>query len=156
MTLETLQAVKFGGSKGSPKGERSELRQQLVPRGSRKQGAGRALEDGSGKGGEAKASREERAGNIDPTAVTVNHSKARRTRQVVDTGLALRVSLSGETALSRSFGRSLSGLTSNSALILPVRFFIFCKGFPPPKNPNWAANIPPSFLLFPPFFYPFF
>ena len=66
-----------------------------------------------------------------PTAVTVNHSKARRTRQVVDTGLALRVSLSG----------SLSGLTSNSALILNVRFFIFCKGFLPPKNPNWAANI---------------
>ena len=45
----------------------------------------RALEDGSGKEGEPKASGAERAGNI---AITVNHSKARRTRQV-DTGLAL-------------------------------------------------------------------
>ena len=41
----------------------------------------RALEDGSGKEGEPKASGAERAGNIDHTAVTVNHSKARRTRQ---------------------------------------------------------------------------
>ena len=32
------------------------------------------------------ASGAERAGNIDRTAITVNHSKARRTRQVVDTG----------------------------------------------------------------------
>ena len=49
----------------------------------------RALEDGSGKEGEPKASGAERAGNIDQTAITVNHSKARRTRQVVDTGPAL-------------------------------------------------------------------
>ena len=41
----------------------------------------RALEDGSGKEGEPKASGAERAGNIDHTAVTVNNSKARRTRQ---------------------------------------------------------------------------
>ena len=41
----------------------------------------RVLEDGSGKEGEPKASGAERAGNIDHTAVTVNHSKARRTRQ---------------------------------------------------------------------------
>ena len=41
------------------------------------------------KEGEPKASGAERAGNIDHTAITVNHSKARRTRQVVDTGLAL-------------------------------------------------------------------
>ena len=41
MTLETLQAVKFGGSKGDPKGERSELRQQLVPRGESGVPAGR-------------------------------------------------------------------------------------------------------------------
>ena len=33
-----------------------------------------------------RASGAERAGNIDHTAITVNHSKARRTRQVVDTG----------------------------------------------------------------------
>ena len=49
----------------------------------------RALEDGSGKEGEPKASGAEQAGNIDHRAITVNHSKARRTRQVVDTGLAL-------------------------------------------------------------------
>ena len=49
----------------------------------------RALEDGSGKEGEPKASGAERADNIDHTAITVNHSKARSTRQVVDTGLAL-------------------------------------------------------------------
>ena len=49
----------------------------------------RALEDGSGKEGEPKASGAERAGNIDHRAITVNHSKAQRTRQVVDTGLAL-------------------------------------------------------------------
>ena len=36
-----------------------------------------------------RASGAERAGNIDHTAITVNHSKARRTRQVVDTGPAL-------------------------------------------------------------------
>ena len=41
----------------------------------------RALEDGSGKEGEPKASGAERAGNIDHTAVTVNNSKARHTRQ---------------------------------------------------------------------------
>ena len=41
----------------------------------------RALEDGSGKEGEPKASGAERASNIDHTAVTVNNSKARRTRQ---------------------------------------------------------------------------
>ena len=52
-------------------GERSELG-----------GSGcRALEDGSGKEGEPKASGAERAGNIDHTAVTVNNSKAQRTRQ---------------------------------------------------------------------------
>ena len=33
----------------------------------------RALEDGSGKEGEPKASVAERAGNIDHTAITVNH-----------------------------------------------------------------------------------
>ena len=38
-----------------------------------------------------RASGAERAGNLDHTAITVNHSNARRTRQVamVDTGLAL-------------------------------------------------------------------
>ena len=39
----------------------------------------RALEDGSGKEGEPKASGAEQAGNIDHTPITVNHSKARRT-----------------------------------------------------------------------------
>ena len=39
----------------------------------------RALEDGSGKEGEPKASGAGRAGNIDHTPITVNHSKARRT-----------------------------------------------------------------------------
>ena len=43
----------------------------------------------SGKEGEPKASGSERAGNIDHTAITVNHSKARCTRQVVDTGPAV-------------------------------------------------------------------
>ena len=49
----------------------------------------RALEDGSGKEGEPKASGAERAGNIDHMYTAIYHSKARRTRQVVDTGLAL-------------------------------------------------------------------
>ena len=56
-----------------------------------------------------------RAGNIDHTAITVNHSKVQCTRQVVDTGPALtnlRISLTGETALSRSFGRSEGNRTS--------------------------------------------
>ena len=52
-----FQAVKFGGSKGGPGA------------------SSRALEDGSGKEGEPKASGAERAGNIDHTAITVNHSK---------------------------------------------------------------------------------
>ena len=47
------------------------------------------VEDGSGKEGEPKASGAEQAGNIDHTAIT-NHSKARCTRQVVDTGPALK------------------------------------------------------------------
>ena len=67
--------------------------------------------DGSGKEGEPKASGAERVGNRDPTAITVNHSKARRTRQVVDTGPAL-TNFTGETALSRSFGRSEGNGTS--------------------------------------------
>ena len=49
----------------------------------------RALEDGSGKEGEPKA---EQTGNIDHTAITVNHSKARRTVYKTGggyTGLAL-------------------------------------------------------------------
>ena len=46
------------------------------------------LEDGSGKEGEPEVSGVEQAGNIDHTAI-VNHSKARRTRLVVDTGPAL-------------------------------------------------------------------
>ena len=41
-----------------------------------------------GQEGEPKASGAERAGNIDHTAITVNHSKAQCTRQV-DTVLAL-------------------------------------------------------------------
>ena len=44
---------------------------------------------GSGKVGEPKASGAERAGNIDHMYTAIYHSKARRTRQVVDTGLAL-------------------------------------------------------------------
>ena len=36
-----------------------------------------------------RASGAERAGNIDHTAITVNHSKAGRTRQVVDSGPVL-------------------------------------------------------------------
>ena len=56
-----------------PRGERGEL--------GRKRGAGRwrTVRTRSGKEGEPKASGAERAGN---TAITVNHSKARRTRQV--------------------------------------------------------------------------
>ena len=55
------------------------------------------------------ASGAERAGNIDHAAITVNYSKARRTRQMVDTGHALSNFASipyWRTALSRSFGRS--------------------------------------------------
>ena len=50
----------------------------------------RALEDGSGKEGEPKASGAERAGNIDHMYTALDHSEARRTRQAVDTGPALR------------------------------------------------------------------
>ena len=78
--------MKFGGSKGGPRASAASWG------GSGCHGAKagcRALEDGSGKEGEPKASGAERAGNIDHTAITVNHSKARRTRQVVDTGPAL-------------------------------------------------------------------
>ena len=71
MTLGTFQAVKFGGSKPPPGASAASWG-----------GSGcRALEDGSGKEGEPKASGAERAGNIDHTAVTVNNSKAQRTRQ---------------------------------------------------------------------------
>ena len=78
MTLGTFQAVKFGGSKGGP-GASAASRGGSGCHGAK---AGcRALEDGSGKEGEPKASGAERAGNIDHTAVTVNNSKARRTRQ---------------------------------------------------------------------------
>ena len=71
MTLGTFQAVKFGGSKGEPGASAASCGGSGCP----------ALEDGSGKEGEPKASGAERAGNIDHTAVTVNNSKARRTRQ---------------------------------------------------------------------------
>ena len=74
MTLETFQAVKFGGSKGGPGASAASWG------GSGCHGAKagcRALEDGSGKEGEPKASGAERAGN---TAITDNHSKALRTR----------------------------------------------------------------------------
>ena len=71
MTMEMFQAVKFGSSKGP---------------GASSMAAGHwVLEDGSGKEGEP-----ERADNIDHTAITINHSKARhKLRQVVDTGPAL-------------------------------------------------------------------
>ena len=75
MTLGTFQAVKFGGSKGGP-GAVAGATGRAWRAGA--EAGCRALEDGSGKEGEPKA---ERAGNIDHTAVTVNHSKARRTRQ---------------------------------------------------------------------------
>ena len=106
MTLGTFQAVKFGGSKGGL---------------GRAQQAGaeagcRALEDGSGKEGEPKASGAERAGNIDHTAVTVNHSKADAQDRPALTNL--RVSLTGETALSRSFGRSEGNRTSQLLVLL--------------------------------------
>ena len=71
--------MKFGGSKGGPGASAASWGEAGC----------RALEDGSGKEGEPKASGAERAGNIDHTAITVNHSKARRTRQVVATGPAL-------------------------------------------------------------------
>ena len=68
----------------------------------------RALEDGSGKEGEPKASGAERAGNIDHAASTVNHSEARHTRQAVDTGPALRFggSKGGPGASAASWGGS--------------------------------------------------
>ena len=68
----------------------------------------RALEDGSGKEGEPKANGAGRAGNIDHAAVTVNHSEARRTRQAVDTGPALRFggSKGGPGASAASWGGS--------------------------------------------------
>ena len=98
MTLGTFQAVKFGGSKGGQGRVGAE--------------AGcRALD----RGRTVVASGAERAGNIDHAAITVNHSKARRTRQMVDTGHALANFASipyWRTALSRSFGRSEGNGTS--------------------------------------------
>ena len=82
MTLETFQAVKFGGSKGGPGAS------VYVAR----------------KRGVVVAKRAERAGN---TAITVNLSKARRYR--TGGGYWTRSDEFceyGETALSRSFGRS--------------------------------------------------
>ena len=64
MTLGTFQAVKFGGSKGG----RGASAASWGGSGGRKRGAEAgcwALEDGSGKEGEPKASGAERAGNID-------------------------------------------------------------------------------------------
>ena len=68
----------------------------------------RALEDGSGKEGEPKASGAGRAGNIDHAASTVNHSEARHTRRAVDTGPALRFggSKGGPGASAASWGGS--------------------------------------------------
>ena len=76
-----FQAVKVGGSKGGPGPSWG---------GSGCHGAswgGSGVPGVGGKEDEPKASVAERAGNIDHTAITVNHSKARRTIQVVDTGL---------------------------------------------------------------------
>ena len=71
-----LGRARRAGAVAGATGERSEL--------GRKRGAGRWRTVVA-----KRASRAERAGNIDHRAITVNHSKARRTRQVVDTGLAL-------------------------------------------------------------------
>ena len=96
--VDTGPALRFGGSKGGL---------------GRAQRAGaeagcRALEDGSGKEGEPKASGAERAGNIDHADSTVNHSEARHTRQAVDTGPALRFggSKGGPGASAASWGGS--------------------------------------------------
>ena len=65
-SIRPTHAVKFGGSKGGPGASAASWG-----------GSGcRALEDGSGKEGEPKGSGAERAGNIDRTAITVNHLKA--------------------------------------------------------------------------------
>ena len=93
MTLETFQAVKLEAPKGClGRAQRAGAAAGATGRAQRARAeAGcRALEDGSGKEGEPKASGAERAGNIDHAAITVNHSEARRTRQAVDTGPALR------------------------------------------------------------------
>ena len=115
MTLETFQAVKLEASKGG-------LGRAGAVAGAtgREQRAGaeagcRALEDGSGKEGEPKASGAERAGNIDHAASTVNHSKAPRT--ILDPNFP--VYLTGETALSRSFGRS-DGNGTSQLLVMPL------------------------------------
>ena len=98
MTLETFQAVKLE----APKGGLGRAQRAGAEAGCR------ALEDGSGKEGEPKASGAERAGNIDHAAITVNHSEARRTRQAVDTGPALRFggSKGGPGASAASWGGS--------------------------------------------------
>ena len=77
MTLGTFQAVKFGGSKGGPGASRGGRGCHGAKAGATGRKRVRRGESGvPGVGGEPK-----RAGNIDHTAVTVNHSKARRTRQ---------------------------------------------------------------------------
>ena len=87
VSTHDFQAVKFGGSKGGPGASAATWG------GSGCHGAKagcRDLDYGSGKDGEPKASRGGAGRQHRPyTAITVNHSKARRTRQVVDTGPAL-------------------------------------------------------------------
>ena len=71
----------------------------------------RALEDGSGKEGEPKASGAERAGiQLSPSIIPKRDAQDRSALT------NLRVSLTGETALSRSFGRSEGNRTSQLLL----------------------------------------
>ena len=103
MTLGMFQAVKFGGSKGGPG-------VSVAIWG----GSGWwELEDGSGKEVEPEASEAERAGNINHAAITVNHSKARHTRQVVDTGPALTNFVSIAYWRNCTFITAICCLTSN-------------------------------------------
>ena len=79
-----------------------------------KGGLGRKRGDGRWRTVLAKrASGAERAGNIDHTAITVNRSNFESATYKTGGGWRiLRVSLTGETALSRSFGRSEGNGTS--------------------------------------------
>ena len=83
MTLETLLAVKFGGSKGGPGAS-------VAGATGRKRGAGRWRTVVAKRASRRRVGRSGQA-HIDHRAITVmiNHSKTRSKRQVVDTGLAL-------------------------------------------------------------------
>ena len=106
MTLETFQAVKFGGSKGEPGASVASWGGSGVP-------------DGSGKEGEwGGAGRQHR-----PYTYSYHRHSFESATYKTSGGYwtrTLRVSLTGETALSRSFGRSEGNGTSQLLVLFII------------------------------------